>query len=286
MPTQSTKRLKVPASRSNQRIRVCISSPHLHFSRTSSHSSLLRGGQGVSVFRPIVYGNTAHPVNASSRPRGMPADHTHLWTISLCGVDNADITHFIKKVQFKLHADTYANPTRSTHTSPFLPCCLVSPPVRADIGAGAFESPPFEVTESGWGEFEIQIKLFFHPESNEKPLTLFHYLKLHPYQPGGGGDAVVATTDVSSYVYEELVFNEPTEAMFETLTSRGCVVLPRDGRGADFTAETEALELDRLGEGLRIVQEEIAIVKEKLAQQERAVTEMRAALDGKNAIKR
>ena len=148
------------------------------------------------------------------------------------------------------------------------------------------------MTESGWGEFEIQIKLFFHPESNEKPLTLFHYLKLHPYQPGGGSgggdddDAVVAATDVSSYVYEELVFNEPTEAMFETLTSRGCVVLPRDGREADFTVETESLELDRLGEGLRIVQEEIAIVKEKLAQQERAVTEMRAALDGKNAIKR
>lgn len=112
--------------------------PGLHFpippafSRTSSHSSVRWGGQGVSIFRPIVYGNTAHPVNASSRPRGMPVDHTHLWTISLRGVDNADITHFIKKVQFKLHADTYANPTRSTHTSPFLPCCcLVSPSVHA-----------------------------------------------------------------------------------------------------------------------------------------------------------
>ena len=157
-------------------------------------------------------------------------------------------------------------------------CCA-----DAGTGAAAFESPPFEVTESGWGEFEIQIKLFFLPESNEKPLTLFHYLKLHPYQPGGGGDVAAAATDVSSYVYEELVFNEPTEAMFEVLTSRGCVVLPRGGLGGDFTAETEVLELDRLGEGLRIVQKEIAIVKEKLAQQERAATEMRSALDGKNA---
>ena len=81
----------------------------------------------MSIFRPIVYGNTAHPVSPSSRPRGMPADHTHLWTISLRGVDNADITHFVKKVQFKLHADTYANPTRSTSTPLLVPLCPHSP---------------------------------------------------------------------------------------------------------------------------------------------------------------
>jgi YEATS domain-containing protein 4 len=71
------------------------------------------GVQGVSIYRPIVYGNIAIPVDPNDRPRGMPADHTHQWTIAVKGVDGADITHFIKKVQFKLHADTYANPTRS-----------------------------------------------------------------------------------------------------------------------------------------------------------------------------
>ena len=67
-----------------------------------------------------------------------------------------DISHFIKRVQFKLH-DTYAQPTRN------------------------IDRPPFQVTESGWGEFEIQIKIFFVPEANEKPITLFHHLKLHPW---------------------------------------------------------------------------------------------------------
>lgn len=43
----------------------------------------------------------------------MPADHTHTWTVSFAGNDGQDITHFIKKVQFKLHADSYANPVRS-----------------------------------------------------------------------------------------------------------------------------------------------------------------------------
>ncbi|PWZ03129.1 protein AF-9 [Testicularia cyperi] len=67
-----------------------------------------------------------------------------------------DISHFIKRVQFKLH-DTYAQPTRN------------------------IDKPPFSVTETGWGEFEIQIKIFFVPEANEKPITLFHHLKLHPW---------------------------------------------------------------------------------------------------------
>lgn len=43
----------------------------------------------------------------------MPPDHTHQWTISVKGVNDADITYFIKKVQFKLHADTYSPPLRS-----------------------------------------------------------------------------------------------------------------------------------------------------------------------------
>jgi YEATS domain-containing protein 4 len=87
---------------------------------------------------------------------------------------------------------------------------------------------------------------------------------------------------VTSYIYEELVFNEPTEAMFDILTSNGSVSLPTKatskGRG-EFVIETEALELDRLGEGLRIVQEQVRSVREKLAQREKDVAEMRKALE-------
>lgn len=39
------------------------------------------------------------------------------------------------------------------------------------------------MTETGWGEFDIQIKIFFQPESGEKPVTCFHRLKLHPWHP-------------------------------------------------------------------------------------------------------
>lgn len=42
------------------------------------------------------------------------------------------------------------------------------------------DGPPFEITETGWGEFEVQIKLYFM-DVNEKAVTAFYYLKL--FQP-------------------------------------------------------------------------------------------------------
>ena len=52
---------------------------------------------------------------------------------------------YVKKVQFKLH-DSYPNATR-----------VVS-------------KPPYEVTETGWGEFEVVIKIYFE-DPNERPVS-------------------------------------------------------------------------------------------------------------------
>ena len=41
-----------------------------------------------------------------------------------------------------------------------------------------FETPPYEVTETGWGEFEIVIKIWF-VDPTEKPVTLYHQLQLY-----------------------------------------------------------------------------------------------------------
>lgn len=64
-----------------------------------------------------VYGSIATPVNPDKKPPNLPPDHTHQWTVSVKGVNDADISYFIKKVQFKLH-DTYANPLRSLSPLP------------------------------------------------------------------------------------------------------------------------------------------------------------------------
>ena len=85
---------------------------------------------------------------------------------------------------------------------------------------------PFSVTETGWGEFEVQIKIFFVPEAGEKPLTVLHHLKLHPWsgptslppvpaaEPGSSAEAPAAPAlppVVHSWQYEEIVFPEPLE---------------------------------------------------------------------------
>lgn len=41
------------------------------------------------------------------------------------------------------------------------------------------DKPPFLVSETGWGEFTVQVRLQFVQESGEKPLTLSHAIKLH-----------------------------------------------------------------------------------------------------------
>ena len=68
----------------------------------------------------------------------------------------------------------------------------------------AIEQPPFEISETGWGEFELAIKLHFVPESNEKPVPLYHNLRLHPYEEDGTILSANKNKPVSSFQYDEL----------------------------------------------------------------------------------
>ncbi|VDM48141.1 unnamed protein product [Toxocara canis] len=136
------------------------------------------------VVKAIVYGNTA-----SYLGKKLENEHTHEWTVFVRPYHNEDPAKFIRKVQFKLH-DSYANPTR------------------------VVEKPPFEVTETGWGEFEVQIRIYF-VDVSEKPITAFHYLRLFQPQatlPNG-------KTIVAAEYYDEIVFQEPTVAMYKALVS-------------------------------------------------------------------
>lgn len=70
--------------------------------------------QGVTVYRVIVYGNSATPLtHVKNPPEVVPEGHTHQWTVSVRGPGNSDISHFVKKVVFKLH-ESFALPTRCT----------------------------------------------------------------------------------------------------------------------------------------------------------------------------
>jgi YEATS domain-containing protein 4 len=217
-----------------------------------------------------VFGTEAQPFDPEKKPANAPVDHTHQWRIFVKGVNDEDISYWLKKVQFKLH-ETYAQSVRT------------------------IEQPPFEVVETGWGEFEIQVKLYFVPESNEKPQTLWHSLKLHPYGPDAEGMRERREVVVSQN-YEEIVFNEPVEPFYEILTGGPSgAQLPRgkgknakqiaQSRTADipltespknpYARTTENREIDRLGEAIKTVEQMTTEEKERLVEREKRLAELR-----------
>nr|CAD7448272.1 unnamed protein product [Timema bartmani] len=142
--------------------------------------------KGVCIVKPIVYGNIARYFGKKREEDG----HTHQWTVYVKPYHNEDMSAYVKKVHFKLH-ESYADPNR------------------------IIMKPPYEVTETGWGEFEIVIKIYFH-DPNERPtVTLYHILKLFQ----SGPDAIQARKTLISEFYEEIVFQDPTNLMHHMLTS-------------------------------------------------------------------
>ncbi|KAI9665442.1 MAG: NuA4 histone H4 acetyltransferase complex and the SWR1 complex subunit [Trizodia sp. TS-e1964] len=228
--------------------------------------------KGVSIYRPFIFGSKASPIDPLTRPAHLPPDHTHQWTVFVKGIDNEDISYWLSKVQFKLH-ETYVPPLRTILT------------------------PPFEVTETGWGEFELSIKLYFVPESTEKPQTLWHALKLHPYGPDAEA-ARAARAEVVAQNYEEVVFNEPVEAFFDVLTGGGqkgggkrrvartAEVPGRPSPGNPYSLQGEEAELGRLKAAAGRVEEMVEVERRRLVQRESELAALRGGEGGVVGVKK
>jgi len=181
--------------------------------------------RGVTIHRPVIYGNTAvvlTPEEKSLLPVAAK-DHTHRWTVAVRSAASAadsdivggadDLSYFVKRVSFKLH-ETYQNPTRN------------------------IDKPPFEVSETGWGEFEVQIRITFVPESGEKVIVLYHHLKLHPWTLQVASDEAAnpapeisaKSGPVHSWQYDEIVFHDPFQSFLNILTAHPPTPLPRSKR--------------------------------------------------------
>nr|CAD1820649.1 unnamed protein product [Ananas comosus var. bracteatus] len=104
----------------------------------------------VEISFPIVYGTISFWLGKKASEY-----NSHKWTVYVRGATNEDLSVIVKRAVFQLHP-SFNNPTR------------------------VVESAPFEVSESGWGEFEIAISLFFHSDVCDKQLDLYHQLKLYP----------------------------------------------------------------------------------------------------------
>ncbi|CAF3614644.1 unnamed protein product [Rotaria socialis] len=139
----------------------------------------------VTIVKPIVYGNTAQHFGSKRDSDG----HTHKWKLYVRSFNNDDMTKYINRIQFRLH-ETYPNNVR------------------------VLNQPPYEIEESGWGEFETQITIFF-ADPCEKPVVFYFHLKLFSTEP----DIVVGRKPLVNEYYDELVFQEPSDLLARAINS-------------------------------------------------------------------
>ncbi|XP_060527748.1 YEATS domain-containing protein 4 [Cylas formicarius] len=188
--------------------------------------------KGVCIVKPIVYGNIARYFGKKREEDG----HTHQWTVYVKPYNNEDMSAYVKKVHFKLH-ESYANQNRIV------------------------VKPPYEISETGWGEFEIVIKIHFH-DPNERPVTMYHILKL--FHSGNTQDiGIEQNKGLVSESYDEIVFQDPTQLMHHLLTNTKPLTLGRWEHNTDFENRKDKT-LKAIIEAKQKIKSEIAISKTKL----------------------
>lgn len=176
---------------------------------------------------PIVYGSIAFYL-------GKKADElqTHEWTLFLRGPNKEDDhlnTTVISKVVFQLHP-SFAQPIRE------------------------LTEPPYEVTERGWGEFEAQIRIHWK-DPTEQTTIVNHTIKLYPpgTPPAGSAkkDMVEQSTEkpVLAENYDEVVFTDPTESFFRSLTQ--VTALPPGASASEEETASFAINKDALKKSSR-----------------------------------
>ncbi|CAL8076746.1 unnamed protein product [Calicophoron daubneyi] len=198
-------------------------------------------GIKTTVVKPIVYGNVSRYLGKKREEDG----RTHQWTAFLRPFNpNEDLSTFIRRVQFKLH-ESYTNPIRVVN------------------------KPPFELTETGWGEFDITMKVIF-TDSNEKPLVITHLIKLFHCDH----EIMMGHKSLVREIYDEMVFVDPSPSFYRALTSRSVLtgsVVPHE---TDFK-ETKRQALNAIQELNKKVTEAISIYKEQLITRKDIVEEVR-----------
>ncbi|KAL3861614.1 hypothetical protein ACJMK2_007639 [Sinanodonta woodiana] len=208
--------------------------------------------KGLTIVKPVVYGNLARYFGKKREEDG----HTHQWTVYIKPYKNEDLSTYVKKVNFKLH-ESYPNQNR------------------------VITKPPYEVTETGWGEFEVVIKIYFC-DPNERPVTLYHLLKLFQSET----DIMLGKKSLVAESYDELVFNDPTVMMHQLLTNPRPIAVGPYKHETDFEERKEKTlnsilaakkkiryEITELNDRLKQKKETIQKLKKQISQLEESVSE-------------
>ena len=213
-----------------------LSSSNLELSQDLNFSSSFYTPQSsTSLALPFSFGNIAFQIGKART--GNSTEHSHRWMVFFRGAHNQDLSFAIEKVVFHLH-QSFAEPIR------------------------VVTAPPFQVTETGWGSFDIQIKVYFHPALGVPgPLHLTHLLKLFHETQGVPPDRPV----VSEH-YDEVVFNNPSEevkAIFRGRSEGDAPPYPHQEHLGIFSAEPDlaAIRAARQWVKERMIEQEDRMVK-------------------------
>ncbi|KAL0258064.1 NuA4 histone H4 acetyltransferase complex and the SWR1 complex subunit [Diplodia seriata] len=191
--------------------------------------------KGVKITRAFRIGSEAWKLDEKNRPPGIPEDHTTGWRVYVENVDGGpDMSTWLNKVQFSLH-ETYPNNKRM------------------------IANPPFEVRETGWGGFTVEIRLYFQPFVGEKHAVRSHYLYLEPYGPPEIAERQRAANLVKAEILDFIEFNEPTEVLYAALTDEERQWPPEGtgrgkGKGAAAAAAQAAAQRKAAGQEDRSVE--------------------------------
>ncbi|XP_044042446.1 YEATS domain-containing protein 4 isoform X1 [Siniperca chuatsi] len=213
--------------------------------------------KGVTIVKPIVFGNVARYFGKKREEDG----HTHQWSVYVKPYRNEvegvflckyitlflqDMSAYVKKIQFKLH-ESYGNPLR------------------------VVTKPPYEITETGWGEFEIIVKIFFI-DPNERPVTLYHLLKLFQ----SDSSAMPKKTVVSEF-YDEMIFQDPTAMMQQLLTTSRQLTLGAYKHETEFS-ELEQRTKEKMEAAKKRTSQEITELKDKLKASRENINHLKAEI--------
>ncbi len=145
------------------------------------------------------------------------------------------------------------------------------------------DTPPFEVTEQGWGEFEINLQIFFQDMKDSAKLEVSHMLKLYPDTESHQALTANVSRPVVSERYDELVFNDPSEGLRARLSAdvepsnKGWRHSSNAKWFTDFNAEARHEELQQV---YQVITAELQNASKRRLQAEEELRLLRGELGG------
>jgi YEATS domain-containing protein 4 len=164
-----------------------MSSPSVQQQQSSS-TTLTTSTTLITASFPFMYGSAASYIVDSNDAQQEGA--THKWTFYVRGLNGQDLSPVISKVVFMLH------PTCSI---PIVECTKY----------------PFETTQTGWGEFNAGIKIYFHGIVNHSGFVTVHHLLR--FTPDGSIMPLYDGTPVVKEMYDEVIFKDPSPDLLQRL---------------------------------------------------------------------